>query len=121
METQELLECGHVESPHSEITSGYGSDEYGNRYCYDCCNQKEIDTMLETKRATMYLVKEGDNWYVTNWIGNIRYLASVKKGRHNIARTRYDAWFHGPMNTIWHGVQYGENTQIIRCKEIKHF
>jgi hypothetical protein len=77
--------------------------------------------MLETKRATMYLVKEGDNWYVTNWIGNIRYLASVKKGRHNIARTRYDAWFHGPMNTIWHGVQYGENTQVIWCKEIKHF
>jgi hypothetical protein len=43
----------------------------------------------------------------------------VKKGKHNFAGTRYDAWFVFE-GYWWHGVNYGENSQLIHCKKTKH-
>ena len=34
----------------------------------------------------------------------------------DIAGKRLDVWFYGPDGYIWHGVQYGDNTQIVHCK-----
>lgn len=56
---------------------------------------------------------------VTNWPGHIfAWVRHCNKGRHNIAGTRIDVWF--PFEGfMWHGVQYGENTQIVYCKRTK--
>ena len=115
----EILECGHTESP---ITRGYGTDKDGNRYCYECCAAQDRASMIETGKATLYLSapKEGNKFKITNWPGSLSFaVGHVRTGRHNWAGRRYDAWFTGPDGKNWHGVQYGDNTQIIHCRRIK--
>lgn len=114
-----LLECGHAESPHSEITRGYGKDDQGNRYCYDCCAARDRQAMRDDGRITLYLTgNDASGWYIVNWPASLKFKAYVKTGRHNIARVRYDAWFNFE-GAQWHGVQYGDNTQIIHCNRTK--
>jgi hypothetical protein len=99
--------------------------------CYQCCGEMDVNDMRTSGRALLYLTQE---WcavyadvgparsrcnYVSNWPGTLKMRAYVRKGRHNIARTRYDAWFTGPDGAKWHGVQYGENTQVVRCRRLK--
>jgi len=104
---KELLFCGHVESAHSAITRGYGIDSDGNKHCYDCCLAIEVAAMRRDKNR------------VTNWIGNLSIkIGTIKKSSHNIARNRYDFWFVFDGH-VWHGVQYGANTQIAHCKQTK--
>jgi hypothetical protein len=93
--------------------------------CYSCCAEQDKASMIATGKATLYLTRtsHGDDaspiWHVTNWPGSLRYYASVRKGAHNLARWRYDAWFTGPDNATWHGVTYGDNTEICRCRRTK--
>lgn len=142
----EILECGHPESPHSDITRGYGTNKDGKRHCYACCAEHDKADMIATGRATLYLCgvdvpPEGSErggmasqgpsmipsqrpkvrrWYVKNWPGSLSFpVRHMRKGRHNMARSRYDVWFTGPDGTEWHGVQYGENTQILHCRRVK--
>lgn len=84
--------------------------------------------MIETGRATLYLTvtsgvissyRSATHGKITNWPGSLSFPCIVRKGRHNIARVRYDANFAGPDGNRWHGVQYGDNTQIIHCKRLK--
>lgn len=67
MEAQEILECGHPESPHSDFTRGYGLTADGARHCYECCAKNDKQHMLEEGNIALYLVrnKEG-KWQVTN-------------------------------------------------------
>lgn len=110
-----ILDCGHEPSPHLSFTTGYGVDRSGRKHCYECCAKRDVADMVSTGRATLYL----SNGEVSNWPGSLKFRAHVRKGRHNIARTRYDAWFTGPDGKQWHGVQYGDNTQICHCKRLK--
>lgn len=111
-----LLDCGHAPSPHSDLTTGYGTDRDGKTHCYACCAETDRKAMIETGRATLYLTGKE----LTNWPGSLRFPAGyVRKGRHNIARVRYDAWFTGPDGKPWHAVQYGDSTQIAHCKRVK--
>lgn len=58
-------------------------------------------------------------WSVTDWPGKLSFpVTSISKGRHNMARTRYDVTFIGPDGKPWRGTQYGENTQICHCRRI---
>ena len=130
----EVLECGHVESQHSEITRGYGTNSKGERHCYACCAEQDKTHMREHGKICLYLStrtpdqdgqiarrdsfgKYGDA-RITNWPNSLEFKGRFCKGRHNIAGSRYDVWFTFE-NTNWHGVQYGENTQILHCKRIK--
>ena len=126
-----ILTCGHVPSPHPEFTTGYGSDAERNTYCYECCAQRERQSMIETGSATLYLVKrpvpdsvrpvsEAWQWWVTDWPGTLAFQAvALHKGRHNIARVRYDFSFRGPDGFWWRGTSYGDNTQIAHCRRTK--
>ena len=108
-----------MESNHSSITRGYGVDSDGKRQCYECCGEADRRGMRQTGRVTLYLIKDGYRWHVSNWPGSLKLAArGVTVGRHNIARTRLDAWFTFEGDT-WHAIQYGENTQIAHCKRIK--
>lgn len=131
-----ILDCGHKPSPHKSFTTGYGYDREGKTHCYDCCAANERQNMLDTGRATLYLVKESEvteseaaklgtlhhaRWAVTDWPGKLRFPVyhAPRKGAHNMARTRYDVWFTGPDGKRWHGVQYGEWTQLCHCRRLK--
>ena len=131
MEAIKLLDCGHEPSPHSECTTGYGQDKNGKTFCYACCAENDRKAMIETGKAVLYLSKTRDakdfgdgidrsEWSITNWPGSLFFpVCEPRKSRHNIARWRYDAWFKGPDGFVWHGVQYGDNTQLCHCKRTK--
>ena len=138
--------CGaELPKPPHTGGSGYGSDngqraldysgfdvtlkpgEYVTRsraHCYDCCANKERARMIETGRATLYLVNSqagiGRAWTVQDWAGRLCFPAHGRtKGRHNMARVRYDVAFTGPDGKPWRATQYGYNTQIAHCRRIK--
>lgn len=113
--------------------NGYGLDSVNNPVCYECCAEGDKQTMRDTGKITLYLSKTADyeelqqrlgnakpsGWQVSNWPGSLVIpCMKVNVGRHNIAGKRYDAYFIFE-GYIWHGVQYGDNTQLIHCKRTK--
>ena len=112
-----LLECGHSESAHSSITVGYGTNSKGERHCYMCCAEQDKATMRADKRIVLYLDTKART--VSNWPGSFKLdVSHISEGRHNIAGKRYDAYFMFE-GTRWHGVQYGDMTQLVHCKQLK--
>lgn len=121
-----LLDCGHFPSPHSDFTTGYGEDNEGKKHCYECCAKRDREQMIRDGKTTLYLTQTRDNGTdypkpeVSNWPGSLRFgVYYLKTGRHNMAGKRYDAYFVGPDKSTWHGVTYGDNTQICHCKRVK--
>lgn len=126
-----------------DISNGYGCDageraldysgftvilkpsEYVRRsraHCYACCAATERAAMIENGRATLYLTTEQatGRGLLTDWPGKLVFRGGVvRKGRHNMARVRYDVWFTGPDNKPWHAVQYGDNTQIAHARRVQ--
>lgn len=116
MKSNNLLDCGHPASEHSNFTTGYGEDpKTGKKFCYACCAERDKDDMRKTGHATLYLTEKG----ITNWPGSLILTPYFRKtGLHNIARIRRDVWFMFE-RTRWHGVNYGNFSQILHCKRIK--
>lgn len=124
------LDCGHVvpdAGPSGAL--GYGADPSGRSMCRECCAGWERDRMIRDERAALYLTRNqvltgrgmrAGSYVVTDWLGGLRFpVQQVREGRHNIARTRTDVWFTGPDCYVWHGVQYGEWTQVVHCKRTR--
>lgn len=116
------------------FTSGYGVMPDGRRICYACCANVDREEMDKTGRAMLYLTaskpknlprgatySSEQGWQVGNWPGSLVYpiIGFPRRGGHNIAGSRYDVWFHDHRGELWHGVQYGEETQICHCRRIK--
>lgn len=96
----------------------------GEILCYSCCDEFDKQRLFGAKpgdKFYMYLtgnIQHG--YYVSNWPGSFKLRVYPRKGRHNIAGARYDFWFYFG-NNAFHGVQYGDNTQVayIRCLKNK--
>ncbi len=119
-------DCGKVEElgTHGSLCTGYGYMAEGpdeKPICYACCGKRDTARMIETGKTILYLShKRGETrGEVTNWPGTLRLTGYVRQGRHNMAGRRYDVWFTGPDGLPWHGVQYGDNTQICHCRRVK--
>ena len=127
MQTEKVFcaTCG-AECVPEGCTTGYGQDRDGRAHCFACCAERERESMIATGKAVLYLTVEsaatgGPAWKIKDWPGRLAFSCNaMRDGKHNIARTRKDAWFHGPDGFLWHGVQYGENTQIIHCRRTRH-
>jgi len=118
----------------SDFTTGYGRDyDTGDIICFQCCGEQDKDTMAECKpgdKFTLYLTlyngwskdrKLVDFPKVSNWPGTLKFrVQSWVTGRHNWGLNRYDVWFKDHTGAWWWGVQYGDNTQIVHCKKLKH-
>lgn len=122
-ETFHCADCGQDKLISFNGGAGYGicRDNPDHKICYDCCGKRDRADMIETGKATLYLLRDESGQHnVTNWPGTLRFNnVGIKTGRHNIAGKRYDVWFHGPDGKMWHGVQYGDNTQICHCRRTK--
>lgn len=103
-------------------TTGYGTNEKKEKICFDCCGEDDKQYMREHKKISLYLFLDGHGrGIVTNWPGSIEWKnLHVRKGRHNIAGVRYDVWFWFE-GTEWHGVCYGDNTQILHCQKLQKY
>lgn len=115
--------CGRNLVHQDPHTTGYGIDSDGLRHCFQCCGHEDREYMIEHGRITLYLTtaaaRGSRGATVTNWPGTLRFSGGYKVGRHNIAGTRFDVWFPGPDGYVWHGVQYGHNTQLCHCKRTR--
>jgi len=114
------LDCGHPESPHSDITRGYGIDLQGRKICYGCCAENDRAQMRKTGKACLYLTRNKVGAHeLSNWPGSLKIpVLFVRKGRHNIAKVRYDFEFRFE-GLRWIGTVYGDNTQIAHCRRLK--
>ena len=117
----QVCDCGHLPTK-TTYSSGYGRDADGKTHCYDCCAELERQAMIETGKATLYFTHAGSfkNAVVTDWPGHLRFdVLNVSVSRHNFGGRRYDFWFWGPDDHLWHGYNIGEYTQIAHCKRTK--
>lgn len=112
--------CGEHKIHESNFSIGYGRDKDNNIVCYECCGKQDATTLeqLQPKgKFVMYL--NINDQTLSNWPGTFQIkLNSIRKGRHNIAKTRYDTWFDYKGNN-YHAVQYGDNTQIAHIRRLK--
>ena len=133
--TEFVCDCGHIASP-TDCTPGYGYDRQGKTFCFTCCGENDKAAMIADGYATLYLSFDSDQFIdksvhyrrirfgsegkgkVTNWPCTLSIPCHISVGRHNFARVRYDVWFRFD-GSLWHGVQYGDNTQLCHCKRTK--
>ena len=102
--------------PVGDGGTGYG-DVDGKIVCYACCGKLDAEYMRTHDKISLYLNTATQT--VSNWPGTLRFASGpIRVGRHNIAGKRYDCWFVA-VGANWHGVQYGDNTQIVRCRKVK--
>jgi len=121
-------QCGRTKTHTSFVTTGYGVDKRNRKICFACCGRNEMQQLKNLpigKRTSLYLTLDSatNQYYVGNWPGTFKRTVSVRKGRHNMAGTRYDTWFDlrnrkGEL-LHYHGVQYGEFTQICHITRTK--
>lgn len=100
-------------------STGYAENDKKEKICYTCCAAEDIEYMKNNDRITLYLNSYDKT--VTNWPGTLKIPVKhgyIREGRHNIARVRYDVWF-SYAGKQWHGVQYGDLTQLVHCKALK--
>ncbi len=107
--------------------TGYGiykEDGIEKKVCYGCCGKRDRANMIETGRATLYLVQDKPrgvwtNFAVTNWPNTLRFVVSISKvGGHNITGERRDLWFVGPDGKVWWGWNCGDN-QLTHCRRLR--
>lgn len=120
MSTKECGRCYRVivREPGS-IGTGYGMTPEGVINCYACCAEVGRESILQGKPFTGYLVNDGSQQpEVTNWPGTFRVRASVRRGRHNIARERRDVWAYMPDGFVWYGRNAGDS-QLLTMRRTK--
>lgn len=106
-------------------TGGCGATGYARTadrdefMCYPCAAAAIAADLVRDGRGMLYLANRGGALSLSDWAGERVYkVHRHTQGRHNIARVRYDVWFTGPDGKNWHGVQYGDNTQICHVRRL---
>lgn len=101
------------------LGTGYGI--YNNhKYCYPCCATLDKQNMEKDNKIVLYLSKDNCFYSVSNWPGTLKIKVDYfREGRHNIAGVRRDVWFHDHKGVKWHGVCYGDFTQLLHCRKLK--
>lgn len=135
--------CSHCnqEIVPPELVNGFGGtgfaeDAQGNIICYACCAIRDKADMLESGKAVLYLTQKFEQFRmpsrtsrrgyaavgefeIINWPGTLKFRTdAMHVGAHNLAGRRYDVWFDVDGES-WHGVQYGDDTQILHCRRLK--
>lgn len=124
-------ECEIAKPLQKSGGTGYAGTSESKIICYECCAIRDRADMIATGKATLYLSMPSSqlvcNWprmvgrgTVGNWPGTLKFnTGPIRVGRHTVAGRRYDVYFSGPDGHEWHGVQYGDNTQICHCRRLK--
>lgn len=124
MHTFKCHDCGQEKPVQHNGGTGYArlADDSDKLICYDCCAIRDRAEMDEKGKAVLYLDYDDTlhSYMVENWPGTLRFkLDDWRRGNHNIAGTRTDVWFRDRAGREWHGVQYGEWSQLCHCKRLK--
>lgn len=121
-----ICDCGHPPTPQvpGNAGTGYGTQRDGATACYECCAVNDRADMIESGKATLYLVDSqasiGRAWSVQNWPGSLSFAVhSTKHSKRGggFGSQRTDAYFTGPDGKAWHAVNRGD-MQIARCHRL---
>ena len=124
-----IADCGH-EIPALPVGhcggTGFGYDAAGKTICYACCAELERAAMVETGRATLYLVdsqaSSGTPWRIQDWPGRLSYHVMDYRKSHGYGFGRkypiVTGHFVGPDAYVWSFRNAGD-MQIARCKRTK--
>ena len=116
-------DCGQYKPFKMSGGTGYDRDNEGNMFCYECGAKRTKADLIKRGKGHLYLTHNNlsNTWTLTDWTGklSIPLQMTPKKSFHNIARNRYDVWFYWEGQN-WHGVQYGDSTQVCHIKRAKH-
>lgn len=114
--------------------TGYGRTAADAFVCYPCGAEQTREDLIAKGKGTLYLTlprREDRRRYragdvlapgiasLTDWTGKLSTPALwCTVGDHNIARVRYDVRFR-LAGEDWHGVTYGDDTQICHVRRLK--
>ena len=130
MAKEVCFRCGGDFIKNYDFDTGYGIDRNGHKICFKCCGEidrQELDSLeIGGKGVIHYLTSKTEvldwgkktTYEVSNWPGSMRFNVFCKEGRHNFAGVRRDVWFsYNGKN--FHGVQYGNNSELCYIKRVK--
>ena len=108
------LDCGHT-LPDSYLYTVHDD----KTYC-PTCDKLWLDTYMQrAHRVTLYLVQRDKQLYLNNWTGELEIkIDHWKYGKHNMVGKVTHVWFKHA-GIVWHGVNYGDDTQLCHCKKTK--
>jgi len=115
-----ILDCRHPPTTGAGPGTGYAVTTDNRKICYACCAEQDKASMRATGHATLYLVKRGDQWRVTNWPGTLEFDPwRVKQSKHGggFGTQRTDAWFNFDGAT-WHAINRGD-MDLARCRRVQ--
>lgn len=100
-----VLDCGHLESPHSESTRGYGRDIHNRTLCLACCEALDRKCMDETGKLSAYLSEDGKT--ITGWPGWV-LLNVVREWKTNAGGFAWQTqvtrvWARDSAGNRWYG------------------
>lgn len=112
-------QCGEHKIHEDSLTTGYATDNKGDKICFACCGLNDAKQLEELKpKEKMCLYLDTKQKTLSNWPGTFKIdLGYIKEGGHNIAGKRYDTWIWYK-GARYHAVQYGDNTQIAHIRRI---
>jgi hypothetical protein len=123
--------CGKEINPADHYPStGYGKDDSGRIICYEDCAEIERQYMRDQKRITLYLQKRitlylkyngfGVGCYgLFTWPGiEIARTADYKQSRSYNGKLYLTVYFIFE-GKRWYGRHYGDDSDLIHCKQLK--
>lgn len=114
--------CHEQKTNDSQHTTGYGTNDKGEKHCYECCAKEDAAYLLEHGKLQGYFVEENKQGYFTNWPGSLKIPIYARRvSWHNFAgrNGRTDFWLkYNGQN--YHGVQIGHNSQIATIRRTKN-
>jgi len=119
--TSKCIVCKNTFQP-TKINPGYGVDNHDHKICLSCCGKLDAKKFKNAKPGDkLFAYYNHETNTISNWPGTFE-IKSVghSHGRHNIARTRISVWFKYEGN-CFHGIQYGEDSEILYVKCVKPF
>lgn len=113
--------CGEQKTHESEISTGYGTNDKGEKVCFACCGEQDKQYLRENGILSGYFVEDDKGARFTNWPGTFSLPAIyVRKSWHNFAgrngRTDFSVFFEGKE---YYGRQIGHFNQCATIRAYK--
>lgn len=111
--------CDKDITHHSGHTTGYAQCD-NKKYCFDCCGDYDRRCLETENSYILYLTEDNGIWRITNWPGTLCFPARYGRSFLHFGRVKaIRVYFEDHKGNSWRATQYGDDTQVARCKKIK--
>lgn len=119
---QTILDCGHVPSEHSELTTGTAHTADDREICWTCADAEQRADLLTERKYTAYANSE--KMLLTTWTGGeLARITSWSRSRHAWTSDGYiyHFWAKDAHGQRWYGTTPGNGmyARMIKAKEAR--